>query len=85
MPMRNHIDHFCPVSQISIRCAGDLTVLSSVLEFTAVIARVCVPIAYLDKSNVRGLLSEALSADVQSILADQTSFVCAYSAIPYDQ
>jgi hypothetical protein len=36
--------------------------------------------AYLDKSNVRGLLSEALSADVQSILADETGFVCADTA-----
>jgi hypothetical protein len=36
--------------------------------------------AYLDKSNVRGLLSEALSADVQSILADETSLVCADTA-----
>jgi hypothetical protein len=36
---------------------------------------------YLDESNVRGLLSEALTADVQSIFADQTSFVSADTAI----
>lgn len=36
---------------------------------------------YLDESNVRGLLSEALTADVQAILADQTSFVGANTAI----
>jgi hypothetical protein len=37
--------------------------------------------AYLDESDIRGLLSEALTADVQSILADQTSFVSADTAI----
>jgi hypothetical protein len=36
---------------------------------------------YLDESNVRGLLSEALTADVQAILADQTSFVGTNTAI----
>ena len=35
---------------------------------------------YLDESNVRGLLSEALTADVQAILADQTSLVGANTA-----
>jgi hypothetical protein len=35
---------------------------------------------YLDESNVRGLLSEALTADVQAILADQTSLVGADTA-----
>jgi hypothetical protein len=36
---------------------------------------------YLDESNIRGLLSEALTADVQAILADQTSLVGADTAI----
>jgi len=36
---------------------------------------------YLDESNVRGLLSEALTADVQAIFADQTSLVGADTAI----
>jgi hypothetical protein len=36
---------------------------------------------YLDESNIRGLLSEALTADVQTILSDQTSFVGADTAI----
>src|SRR5690242_15599841 len=38
-------------------------------------------LAYLDKSNVGGFFSEALTADVQAILADETSFVCADTAI----
>lgn len=38
---------------------------------------------YLDESNIGGLLSEALTADVQAILADQTSFVSADTAINY--
>ena len=36
---------------------------------------------YLDESNIRGLLSEALTADVQTILSDQTSLVGADTAI----
>ncbi|KAE9372379.1 hypothetical protein N431DRAFT_241661 [Stipitochalara longipes BDJ] len=36
---------------------------------------------YLDESNVCGLLSEALTANVQAILADQTSLVSADTAI----
>ena len=36
---------------------------------------------YLDKSNVGGLLSEALTADVQAVFADETSFVGADTAI----
>ena len=35
---------------------------------------------YLDKSNVRGLLSEALTADVETVLADETSFMGADTA-----
>jgi Zn-dependent M28 family amino/carboxypeptidase len=37
--------------------------------------------AYLDESNVGGLFTEALTADVQAVLADQTSLVCADSAV----
>lgn len=37
--------------------------------------------AYLDESNVGGLLTEALTADVQAIFADQTGFVCADAAV----
>lgn len=37
--------------------------------------------AYLNKSNVGGLLTETLSADVEAVFADQTSFVCADSAV----
>jgi len=36
---------------------------------------------YFDESNVRSLLSEALTADVQAILADQTSLVGADTAL----
>jgi hypothetical protein len=35
---------------------------------------------YLDESNIGGLLAEALTADVEAILADQTSFVSADTA-----
>ena len=38
-------------------------------------------IAYLDESNVGGLFTEALTADVESVLADQTSLVGADAAI----
>jgi len=31
----------------------------------------------LDKSNVLGLFSEALSADVKTVFADETGLVCA--------
>lgn len=34
----------------------------------------------LDKSNIRGLLSEALTADVETVLADETSFMGADTA-----
>ena len=37
-------------------------------------------VAYLNESNIGGLFSEALSADVQSIFADETGLVCANSA-----
>jgi hypothetical protein len=37
--------------------------------------------AYLDKSNVLGLFSEALSADVKTVFADETGLVCANATI----
>ena len=40
----------------------------------------CVRIKYLDKSNVGGFLSEALTADVETILANETGFVGADTA-----
>jgi hypothetical protein len=36
--------------------------------------------AYLDKSDVSGLLAEALAADVETVFSNKTSFVCADSA-----
>jgi hypothetical protein len=38
------------------------------------------PSAYLDKANVVRLLTEALSADVETVLSDQTSLVGADTA-----
>jgi hypothetical protein len=37
-------------------------------------------IPYLDKTNICGFLSETLTADVETIFADETSFVGADSA-----
>jgi hypothetical protein len=37
--------------------------------------------AYLDETNVGGLLTEALTADVQAVLADETSLVGANAAV----
>jgi hypothetical protein len=37
--------------------------------------------AYLDETNVGGLLTEALTADVQTVLADETSTVGADAAV----
>jgi hypothetical protein len=37
--------------------------------------------AYLDETNVGGLLTEALTADVQAVLADETSGVGADAAV----
>lgn len=34
----------------------------------------------LDKSDISGLLAEALTADVETVFADETGFVCADSA-----
>jgi hypothetical protein len=39
--------------------------------------------AYLDEANVGGLLTEALAADVESILADQTGLMGADAAIRF--
>jgi hypothetical protein len=39
------------------------------------------PIAYLDETDISGFLSEALTADVESIFADETGFVGADSAV----
>lgn len=36
---------------------------------------------YLDEANVGGLLTEALTADVEAVLADQTGLVGADTAI----
>lgn len=36
---------------------------------------------HLDEADIRGLLTEALTADVEAILADQTSLVSADAAI----
>lgn len=36
---------------------------------------------YLDETNVGGLLAEALTADVQAVLADETSRVGADAAV----
>jgi hypothetical protein len=38
-------------------------------------------VSYLDESNILALLAEALTADVQAVLADQTGCVGADSAI----
>jgi hypothetical protein len=38
-------------------------------------------LTYLDEANVGGLLTEALTADVQAVLADQTSRVGADAAV----
>jgi len=40
--------------------------------------------SYLDEANVGGLLSEALTADVQAVLADETSLVLADTAMKAD-
>lgn len=55
---------------------------SAILEFVQ-LAKLCLSyvIAYLDESDVRGLLSEALSADVETVFADQTGLVCANAAV----
>jgi hypothetical protein len=37
--------------------------------------------AYLDETNVGGLLTEALTADVQAVLADETGLVGADAAV----
>ena len=37
--------------------------------------------SYLDETNVGGLLAEALTADVEAVLADQTSGVGADAAV----
>ena len=37
--------------------------------------------AYLDETNVGGLLTEALTADVQAVLADETGGVGANAAV----
>ena len=39
--------------------------------------------SYLDETNVGGLLAEALTADVQAVLADQTSGVGADAAVGF--
>ena len=36
---------------------------------------------YLDETDVRRLLSEALTADIEAVFADQTSFMGADAAI----
>jgi hypothetical protein len=36
---------------------------------------------YLDESNIVGLFSEALTADVETVFADQTGTVSAYTAV----
>jgi hypothetical protein len=36
---------------------------------------------YLDEANVVGLLTEALTADVEAVLADQTGLVLADTAV----
>lgn len=41
----------------------------------------CRRYSYLDKANVGRLLTEALTADVKAVLADETGLVCADSAI----
>lgn len=41
--------------------------------------------SYLDEANVGGLLAEALTADVQAVLADQTSGVGADAAVVVGQ
>ena len=41
---------------------------------------ICPSHAYLDKTDISGFLSEALTADVESIFADETGFVGADSA-----
>lgn len=38
-------------------------------------------LSYLDETNVGSLLAEALTADVEAVLADQTSLVGADTAI----
>lgn len=38
------------------------------------------PETYLDETDVLGLFSEALTADVETVLADKTSGVCADTA-----
>lgn len=38
-------------------------------------------LAYLDESNVGSLLTEALTADVEAVLADETSLVGADTAV----
>lgn len=37
--------------------------------------------SYLDEANVGGLLTEALTADVEAVLADQTGLVGADAAV----
>lgn len=57
---------------------GSLPVLQNVLDGHSLRAEV--GNAYLDESNVCGLLSEALTADVEAILADKTGLVGADTA-----
>jgi hypothetical protein len=38
-------------------------------------------VAYLDEANVSGLLTEALTADVEAVLADETGLVGADTAV----
>lgn len=42
------------------------------------------PVAYLDEANVVGVLPEALTADVQVVLADDTTLVAAHTAAKHD-
>jgi hypothetical protein len=41
--------------------------------------------AYLDEANIGGLLAEALTADVEAVLADQTSLVGADAAVGFQK
>lgn len=40
-----------------------------------------IPATYLDKANVKRLLTKALTADVQPVFPDQTGLVCADAAV----
>jgi hypothetical protein len=41
----------------------------------------CIGKSYLDETNIGGLLTEALTADVEAVLADETSRVGADAAV----